>query len=202
MTRRLCGAIGLLVLASACGDAKPEVVAEVTKRNAFVRALSIRENHLDAWSLNSRENLSFEEGMSNPAFLDTSLPEAKWFEVVRAPETVPGNAIRWLNRNVHFRARGDSDMIFAIRGKINVNALFTRPRLELVVDGELTYSQLVDEDGSYSVRVTVPQATVTDWIDIYATFSSLHEPVRAPGEPWVARLEFVEWEPATAARTP
>ncbi|MGE0547515.1 MAG: hypothetical protein AB7O24_09010 [Kofleriaceae bacterium] len=175
----------------------PKVVAEVEKRSAYVRALSEREGRHDTWSLNSRHNFSFEEGMSNPVFIDIEPLEPKWFEVVRVSRAIPGTAVRWLNRNAHFRARGDSDMTLTIRGKVDVNQIYTIPRFELIVDGELVVSQVTATNGRFSITTTVPKETVARWIDIYLTFSALQDPVRTVGEPWVARLEAVEWEPVT-----
>ena len=189
-------AVLTLALLAGCFEQKPQVVAEFEKRSTFVRQLSEQENKLSGWALNSRHNLVFEDGMSNPMFHDVDAPEPAFFEVRRLAEVVPGTLVRWMNKNVHFRARGDTDMVFAMRGMINLKQVFTQPRLELFIDGELVASQLVGADGRFDVRANVAQATAAEWIDIYAVFSSLQEPERAPGEPFFARLEWVDWEPA------
>ncbi|MDX2092137.1 MAG: hypothetical protein SFX73_30005 [Kofleriaceae bacterium] len=192
-----------LVLSACTKQQPPEVVDEVRRRAEFVRKLSEREHRLDAWSLNSREDISFEDGMSNPVFIDKDDPEARWFEIVRNPSLRDGDAVRWMNRSVHFRVRGETDMVFEIRGKILTKKVFTHPRIELTIGGELIESKLVDDDGRFTVRTIVSSDLLTDWVDVYVTFSSLQEPSREAGPPEVARLEWVEWEPVgTSSKQP
>jgi len=100
-----------------------------------------------------------------------------------------------MNRSVHLRVRGDTAMTLSLGGTVNINAVFTRPRLELSLDGALLASTVVGADGTFAVEVRVPAADVAGWADVYLTWTALQDPEREDGEPRVARLERVRWEP-------
>ena len=61
----------ILALAlAACGKApSKQVLAELEQRSKFVHWLAIREGFEEAWALNSRDNLSYESGLSNVQFI-------------------------------------------------------------------------------------------------------------------------------------
>lgn len=194
--------IVLGLITGALGACRPSetVMAEVKRRSAFVRELAIRESMADAWSLNSRENIFFQDGISNVGFVDFKNPDTQWFEVTRDPSATRGSPVRWMNRSVHLRVRGDEAMTLAFGGKINVYAVFTRPRLELSLDGVLLTSKVVESDGRFSIEVDVEASAIADWADLYLTWSSLQDPERESGVPRVARLEYVRWEPTKNQR--
>lgn len=167
--------IALALVLAACGRQSPDVVDEATRRAEYVRSLSEREGLLEAWSLTSRADLWFEDGMSNPTFIDDPA----------------GDVVRWMDRTAHFRVRGTTDMVLELRGKLVTNKAFARPQLEISIAGAVVDSKLVDVDGSFAIRTVVKRATIGDWVDMTATFSSL--PESAP-----VRLEWVGWTPASS----
>jgi hypothetical protein len=187
--------VAALVILAACKGAPPQVLAELKQRSAYVKGLAEREGFVEAWALNSRDDLSYESGLSNVQFIDPRVSEAHWYDFTPPPGPGPGMPVRWMNHSVHLRVRGDKAMTLSVGGMVNVNAIFTRPRLELSLDGALLASQVVDPEGRFAVSVKIPAADVADWADVYLTWTALQDPEREAGEPKVARLEYVHWEP-------
>ena len=187
----------LVVLAlGACGKApSPQVLAELKQRSAYVHGLAIREGFEDAWALNSRDDLSFESGLSNVQFIDPRLAEPHWYDFTPTPGPTRGIPVRWMNRSVHLRVHGDTAMTLSLGGTVNLNAVFTKPRLEVSLDGALLASKVVEADGTFAVEVRVPAADVAGWADVYLSWTALQDPEKEAGEPRVARLEHVRWEP-------
>lgn len=188
--------LGLGLALEACGKSpSPKVLAELKARSTYVHALAIREGFEDAWALNSRDDLSYESGLSNVQFIDPRVSEQHWYDFTPPPGGTRGIPVRWMNRSVHLRVRGDTAMTLSLGGKVNVNAVFTKPRLEVSLDGALLASRVVDADGTFAVEIPVPAADLADWADVYLSWTALQDPEKEAGEPKVARLEHVRWEP-------
>jgi hypothetical protein len=120
--------------------------------------------------------------------------------------TVPlkrGTPIRPLYRRVHLRVRGAGDMRLVARIAIALNSMFTRPRLDVSIDGELMASIYPDDTGHYRIDVGVPRDRLAGdrsgspggWHDLYFVFSSISEPDRVLRDLRIARLEALEWSP-------
>jgi hypothetical protein len=168
---------------------------EPARRGAFVRSLAERTGVLAEWSLNSRPDILFDEGMTGIVYLDTTA-DPRWYEVVTAdPNPTRGTPVRWLHRRVHFRVRGDRDMHLVVRGHINLGSVFTRPRLDISLDGELLGSANVDDDGKFVADLVVPAAKLDGWCDLYAIFNAIGDSARDVHDLKIARLEEVIWEP-------
>ncbi|MDB4962313.1 MAG: hypothetical protein JWP01_2312 [Myxococcales bacterium] len=184
------------------GEAAPTEASvdapHVDRRAAYVRALADREQLHDAWSLNTRDNILFEDGLTGLVFLDDRAGEPAWYEVLHPPgkEPVRGKAARWLYRRAHLRVRGDRDMRLVLRGTLNMAVIHTRPRLDVSLDGQLLASVVADEHGAFVIDVVVPRAVLTHgWSDLYLVFNSISEPQKEVRDLRAARLENVEWEP-------
>ncbi|MBL0220209.1 MAG: hypothetical protein IPQ07_40855 [Myxococcales bacterium] len=191
---------GLVVLD--LGAEVPTVAApsgsEAVRRAAFVRALADREGLHDAWSLNNRADLLFDDGFTGLAFLDGSADDPVWYDVLHPPATAPtrGVAARWLYRRAHLRVHGERDMRLALRGKINVGVAYTRPRLDVMLDGELLATVIADPTGAFAITADVAAAQLAGgWHDVYLVFDSIAEPQKEVRELRAARIESVEWEP-------
>jgi hypothetical protein len=184
---------------------------EPARRGAWVHELARREDLLDAWSLTSRHDLIFDEGLGPLELVDPRLPPARWFEVGpgRAappdPDADPdaafqamrGKPIRALFRRVHLRVRGDTDMQLSIRASIALGRVHTRPRMDLALDGALLASVVADERGAYAIDLLIPRDRLAGgWRDLYLVWSSIAEPDLGRVEPRVAVLESVGWIPA------
>jgi hypothetical protein len=196
----------------AAGGSEPE------RRDAWVRELAAREGLSDAWSLTSRHDLVFDDGLEDLEFVDPQLEVARWFEVgpgrpapPRAPDADPaaalramrGKAIRALGRRVHLRLRGETDMRLALSAHMALGKVYTRPRMDVALDGALVASILPDERGAYALELVLSAAQLSGgWHDLYLVFSSIDDPVRASREPRTAVLEAVTWEPAAAPAAP
>jgi len=171
---------------------------ESARRSAFVRALAEREGLHDAWSLNSRDNVLFEDGFTGLVFLDGRTDDPTWYEVLHPPSTAPtrGTAARWMYRRAHVRLRGDADMRLVLRGKVNLAATHARPRLDVSLGGELLTSVVVDDAGRFAIEVTVSHAQLgAAWRDLYLVFHGVSEPAKDARDQRAARLESLEWEP-------
>ena len=183
------------------------------RRSEWTRALADREHLRDVWSLNSRADLRFEDGVAGLLFVQGEIDDPAWFELPRAKPSPPpktdekatlrGTAIRPLHRRAHLRVRGGvatpgiADMRLAIRAAISLGSIYTRPRLDVSLDGELLVSAVPDERGRYLIDVVVPADRLTGaWQDVYLVFSSIAEPDKDNQDVRVARLEVVEWVPA------
>ena len=185
----------VLLAIAACGkEPSPKVRAELERRSAYVHALAIREGMEAAWGLNSRDNLSYESGSSNVQFIDPKMSDVRWYDFWPSPSGGRGLPVRWMNKSVHMRVRGDGPMRLELAGTIAINQVFTKPRLEVSLDGALLASQVVDGEGKFSVALTVRD--VADWSDLYLTWTALQDPEKEAGDPRFARLEHVRWEPA------
>src|SRR6185503_20262429 len=106
------------------------------RRSAWMRELADREGVHDAWSLATRADVRFEDGIGGMVVVDEADRDPRWFEVSRA-RTVAlkrGTPIRPLYRRVHLRVRGTTDMHFEARIAIALNSMFTHPRVDVSVD--------------------------------------------------------------------
>ncbi|HEU4731977.1 MAG TPA: hypothetical protein VFT22_28975, partial [Kofleriaceae bacterium] len=202
-TRVLYDTDGLVVLdlASPVRAATTRVTRgdEPARRAAWVRELADREGLHDAWSLTTRDDLRFEDGTAAVRYVDGAIDDPKWYEVSHPRPEPPrrGTAILPMSRRAHLRVRGATDMRLALRAAVALNAVFTHPRLDVSLDGELLTSAVADTTGHYTVEVTVPRERLAGgWHDLYLVFSSIADPGRAdPRELRIARLESVEWLP-------
>ena len=174
--------------------APPPPADEVALRHAFVKQLAEREGLRDAWSLLTRGDLRFEDGFSGIGFVDERVDDPKWFDAFRpAPQPpVRGTAIRWMHRRSHLRVRGDGPMRLVLRGKVNVAAMYTRPRLDISLDGELLGSATLDAEGRFAIELAVTPRP--GWRDLYLVWSSIAQPERDIRQLGVARLEEVVWD--------
>jgi hypothetical protein len=178
----------------ACGGPKPGAERESRARDEFIRRLAEREGVADAWTLTSRTDVLFEDGFAVTQFYHPGA-ELDWFEVCGGCFPVRGVPVRWMNRRAHLRLRGTSDMHLVATGKVDTKAIFTRPRIELTIDGRTLASAVVGADGSFELDVTVPAALLDGWTDAYVMFTSVSEPWREPGDLRVAGLHRLLWEP-------
>lgn len=181
---------------AACGSEAP-VNPETEARERFIRELTVREGVPELWDLMSRSDVVFEDGWSAATMIDPTL-SPKWTDAVPAQRTVRKLPARWLGPTAHLRlrARGDQPMRLRIWGAVNVEALFTRPRLTVTFDGRELSSRVIGDDGALSVEATIPADRLGGWSDVYVTLSSVGEPWRDAGGLRVARVEGVAWEPA------
>jgi hypothetical protein len=167
---------------------------EAAARHAWVKALCEREGLMDAWSLMSRGDLVFEEGFSRNLRVARD-EHGAWQQVPRTLQVDHGVMARFVNRSNHLRVRGDRDMQLRIAGRIEIEAIFTRPRVTLAVAGHEAASRIVDDDGTFEVSAVVPAAWLDGWTDAYLYLSSVGEPWRDGIVTKVALVERVEWEP-------
>ena len=144
-----------------------------------------------------RADLRFEEGTGAVRFVDGSIDDPKWYEVAHARDPVGrGTAILPMYRRAHLRVRGTTDMRLALRAAVALSTVYTHPRLDVSLDGELLTSAVADDKGRYDIEVTVPRARLTGgWHDVYLVFSSYVDPGRDVRELRIARLTSVEWAP-------
>lgn len=171
---------------------------EPARRAAYVRDVADRAGLHDAWSLNTRANILFDDGLSGLVFLDASTDEPTWYSVLNpnAPSLTRGTAARWMYRRAHLRVRGATDMNLAISGKINLGVAYTRPRLDVILDGALLATVVADPQGRFDVSAAVTAAQLAGgWHDLYLVFDSIAEPSKDVRDLRAARLERVEWEP-------
>lgn len=172
--------------------------SEIARRAAFVRDLADREELHDAWSLTTRSNVLFDDGFTGLVFLDPSTDDPTWYDAFHAPATAAtrGTAARWLYRRAHLRVRGSADMHLTLRGKVNLAAAYTRPRLDVMLDGELLATVIPDAGGRFEIAAVVSLAQLAGgWHDLYLVFDSIAEPQKEVREQRSARLESLEWEP-------
>ncbi|HUJ63370.1 MAG TPA: hypothetical protein VLX92_32955 [Kofleriaceae bacterium] len=176
--------------------APPEVGDLAAARATYIRALAEREHLHGAWSLSTRPELRLEDGFSRLEFIDERADDPKWYDVTHPAGAPParGTPARWMHARCHVRLRGAAEHVLSLRGKVNVAAIFTRPRLELAIDGEPLGSIVVDADGRFEGAYDVP-ALGDGWHDLYLTWSSGAPSERDSRDLHVARLEQLEWEP-------
>lgn len=188
----------MLDLGAAVPAPATQPYAEVARRAAFVRDLADREELHDAWSLTTRANVLFDDGFTGLVFLDPSTDDPTWYDVFHAPATAAtrGTAARWLYRRAHLRVRGSADMHLALGGRVNLAAAYTRPRLDVMFDGELLATVIPDAGGRFEIDAEVTRAQLAGgWHDLYLVFDSIAEPQKDVREQRSARLESLEWEP-------
>jgi hypothetical protein len=166
---------------------------EPVRRDAFVRALAATEHLEKEWSLSTRRDLAFEDGFSDLTFAPGDAA-VHWYDyVVRDPEPTHGTPVRWMGRRAHLRVRGEQRMHLVLRGEVNLDLVFSRPRLDVSIDGELIASVPVDDTGKFSVDTDV--AGPGAWADLYVVFDTIGEPSADVRELRAARLEEVTWQP-------
>ena len=166
---------------------------EPARREAFLRELAKREHLEREWSLASRKDLVFEDGITGQTY-EQATDDAHWYDFfVRDPEPKHGQPIRWMRRRVHVRVRGDKRMHLVMRGRVNVSQVHARPRLDVSLDGELLGSFTVDDTGAFTIDLDV--AAPRDWGDLYIVFNTIGQFERDLHDLRVARLEEVQWEP-------
>ena len=84
-------------------------------------------------------------------------------------------------------------MHLVMRGRINTSLVFTRPRFDVSLDGELLGSFTTDEGGAFAIDLDV--AASSSWGDLYIVMSSAGQAERDVKDLRLARLEEVQWEP-------
>lgn len=176
----------------------PPAGTEAERRDAFVRALADREGLHDAWSLTTRADLRFEDGVAGLVYVDGGVDDPAWFEIThpRTPEPQRGKATRALHRRAHLRVRGSAAMLLSIRASLGLNTVYTHPRLDISLDGELLTSAVADAHGRYAIDVAVPAEKLAGgWHDVYLVSSSIAEPDSTVRDLRVTRLEAVDWRP-------
>ena len=201
-TPRLYDSDGLVVLDLAhpqrAASTRPSTGDEATRRSAWVKELADREGVHDAWSLATRADLRFEDGAGQLRFVDGAIDDPRWYDVThpRAAPAARGTAILPMQRRVHLRVRGATDMRLRLRAAVALGSVFTHPRLDVSLDGELIGSAIADPAGKYQIEALVPRARLAGgWHDVYLVFSSVAEPERDIRDVRIARLESVEWTP-------
>jgi len=170
---------------------------EPTRRAAWVRALADREGLHDAWSLTTRADLRFEDGVGQLRFVAGAIEDPQWYEVTQPREPATrGTPILPLEGRAHLAVRGTSDMHLVLRAAIALNTVFTHPRLDVSLDGELVAAAVADAAGHYTIDLTVPRAELAGgWHDLYLVFSSSIDLGKDVRDLRIARLESVEWSP-------
>ena len=173
----------------------PDPTNERARRSAWFARLADGLKLHDAWSLNPRQDVVFEDGLTGVTFLDGDEP--KWFEVVKPTTAVPmrGLPVRWMHRRSHIRVRGDDDMHLTIRGRVNLNAVYTRPHVDVSIDGTLIASPIADDHGVFTIDTTVPASLLGGWHDLYIVFATVGEPEKDLRDLRAAWLEAFEWRP-------
>lgn len=165
---------------------------ETARREAWKRQLAERLNLRAAWALNSRGGLVFDDGFSGVMFgASDELTPAR----PREPVELAATPVRWMHRRAHLRLRAERDMRLRLRGVVGREATGTRPRWTVSLDGQLLGSQVVADDGSFVIELSLAAAQLGEWADLYVGFSSVGLPERDSRELRFARLDGVEWEP-------
>jgi len=168
---------------------------ESARRDAWLTQLAKREGLEREWALSSRSNLIFADGISGIMFDDLDR-DPRWYDVFwRDPEPVRGVPVRWLHKRGHLRVAGIGDMRLVMHGRINLNSIYTRPRLDVSLDGELLASVVISEKGEFTIDLVVPHARLRGWADLYLVFNTIGTPERDVRDLRVARLDHVSWMP-------
>jgi hypothetical protein len=163
---------------------------EPVRRDTFLHDLAKREHLAGEWSLASRDNLAFEDGVSGQTY-EQPADDAHWYDYfIRDPEPKRGQPIRWMHRRVHLRVRGKGRMHLTMRGHVNLSLISARPRLDVSLDGDLLGSFTVDASGAFDIEVDVDSPS--SWGELYVVFDTVGQWERDPRE---ARMEEVQWEP-------
>jgi hypothetical protein len=171
------------------------VAGERGRRDAFIHDIAVHEGFAREWALSTRRGLVFGDGLSGLTFAQGDA-FAHWFDFfIRDPKPTRGVPVRWMYRRAHLRLHAATDMHLVLRGHVNLNLLYTRPRLDVSLDGRPVASVVVDEDGGFVIDAVLPAATLADWSDLYVVFNAIGQPERDAREVRIARLEDVTWEP-------
>lgn len=171
---------------------------EPERRAAFIKALADAEGVRDAWSISMQPDVLFADGFSAMLMIDEEeTDDPAWYQVKSSTlETKRGTAARWLYRRAHLRVRGDGARRLVIKGKINLVALYTRPRVDVSIDGELLTAVKTDERGAFTIDTTISADQLAGgWHDVYLVFDSVNEPQVEIREMRVGRILSLEWEP-------
>ena len=170
---------------------------ESLRRDDYVRKLAVHEGLFGEWRLSSRSDIVIEDGLNGITYLDpAALADPHWNDAYdRAHEPTTGTPVKWMQRRVHWRVKGDRAMHLMLRGHVNLNALYSRPRLDVSLDGELIASTVVDLRGNYIVDVVVPVELLDGWCDLYAVWNTIGQPEKDVKDLRIARLEELVWEP-------
>lgn len=176
---------------------RPAPGDEPSRRGAWVAELADREGLRDAWSLTTRAEVRFEDGFGSLRFVDGAIDDPSWFDAIRPREPAKrGDAILPMFRRAHMRVRGDGDRRLILRGAIALASVYTRPRLDVSLDGELLASAVADDSGRYAIDVVVPAERLSGgWQDLYLVFSTIAEPDKDVRDLRIARLTAFEWTP-------
>lgn len=193
----------LIVAIAGCGRDRA-ISDEQRARERWARDLMQRENLVDAWSLASRSDIQFEDGLAPVELVDRDVPFTGWDEVAHVCASSPAQPVRWIGSRAHIRLRGDSDgdRALTIRGRVDTKAIRTQPIVAASLDGREIYSEVIEPDGYFVITAIIPAAWVADWADLYITLSSVNEPWKEPdgkgsAKLTVARIESAAWEPVT-----
>ncbi len=183
-----------LVVVDLGGPVSPvaDARSEPERRDAWMRELARARGMLDIWTLTPRANVQFKDGFGAVQFVDPGAPDAHWFDAPHpSPPATRGTPVRWVQRRAHLRVQGHGDMRLAIRGRLNITALYTHPRLLVALDSDEIAEVVAATDGTFAIDARV---TTTGWHDIYLSFSSIGEPERDLRDLRMGRVEAVEWE--------
>jgi hypothetical protein len=185
--------------------------SEPVRRGAWIRELAERERLLDVWALTPRHDLMLADGIEDVEFIPPGFEIARWFEVgpkrpapprpaadpAAALRVMRGRPLRALHRRAHLRVTGETDMRLQLRAWVALGKIYTRPRLDVALDGALLASVIADEHGGYHLDLQIPAARLAGgWRDLYLVFNSISEPGRDDRDPRAAVLEAVTWLPA------
>jgi hypothetical protein len=169
---------------------------ERARRDLFLSVLSEREGLSREWLLTTRKDVYFASGFSGLVY--ASPVDAQWFQynwVPYEPDPFRGIPSRWMARRSHLRLHGEQPMRLVLRGAVQMSSAYTRPRLDVSLDGELLASVVVDEGGTFTVDVTIDASRLHGWTDLYMVWNAISQPEREARDLRIARLEVVEWVP-------
>ncbi len=189
--RAWVAALAIAGAAAACGPGGPN--EETRAREAFVRRLAGREGLTAAWRLMARSELQFEDGLTAMACVDAA-GRRRVVELGVDCVTGTGTPVRWMSERAHLRVHGRGRHRLAVHGLVEVAEIFTHPTLSVIVDGDVRWSQRVASDGRFAPELVLD---AHGWHDIDLVLSSIGDPWRASTKLGLARVEAVDWEPAT-----
>jgi hypothetical protein len=166
---------------------------ERERRDEYVRDLAHREHLEREWGLTTRRDLVFADGFSGVVFAQAE-DDAHWYDfVIHNPKPTRGVPVRWMQRRVHLRVRGNGRMHLVMRGHFNLHAMYTRPRLDVSLDGELLASVTAGGDGVFAIDLDV--VPPSGWGDLYIVLDAASQPERDVRDLRLAGLEEVVWDP-------
>lgn len=167
----------------------PRGPAERTRMDTFIRQLSERELHSNAWQLAHRSTVVFKKDGLGPS--DVVVPQLQ-----QAPNwlarfaSLPEPPYRWLSARTRIRVHGDG--AHTLRLKMWVNPLRAHARLTLTVsvDGEIVTEAQPDQ--AHEVNIETP-VTCDGWCDVYLVFNSTFEWWLDATDNEVAKLLELDW---------